>query len=238
MAVISVQAINSGSGAGTVAANLAASYTERGQKVLFIELDSRNLVGCWFGHNALDSDGWSNVYSLGKSWKSALFKSPAGTYFLPYGDASLDIEIAVNVLTEMLSTAPSKFDSIIILLPVGISLENYGIECDLAIKVVNPSPVSVMTLSRWLQANDTTDNIRFVMNACRHDVRLNLDLTLVLEEMLGDKLLSSYIYFDISIQETFAELSNVMVSAPYSQSHIEFKQLATVTMSYLEQRQR
>ncbi|MGF1776954.1 cellulose synthase operon protein YhjQ/BcsQ [Vibrio nomapromontoriensis] len=238
MSVISVQAINNGAGASTIAANMAAAYSERGHKVLLIELDTRNLIGCWFGQNALDSDGWTRAYISGESWNQGLFKSPAGTYFLPYGDAALDIEIATNVLKEMLQAASLKFEHIIVLLPSDLNIEDYGVVCDLAIKVVNPTPVSVMMLSRWLQNNESKSNVRFVMNLCRHDVRLCLDLTLVLEEMLGDRLFSSYVYFDIAIQEAFAELSNVMVSALYAQSHTEFKQLATVTLSYLEQVQR
>ncbi|MFA0086770.1 cellulose synthase operon protein YhjQ/BcsQ [Vibrio sp. 10N.261.51.F12] len=237
MALISVQSVNSGAGANTVAANMAAAYTSRGKKVVLIELDNRNVLGCWFGKHTLDDDGWANAHSNGKSWKDAIFMSPGGTCFIPFGDAHLDIEIMINVLSKMCQTASLKFDYIIVLLPNNLKIEDYGVSVDLALKVINPTPLSVTMLSKRLNNNPAMENTRFVLNACRHDVGLSRELVLVLEKMLGDKLLSSYLYFDIAVQETFAELSNVIVSALYSQSHIEFKQLATVTLSYLEQKQ-
>ncbi|GAL19497.1 cellulose synthase putative [Vibrio maritimus] len=236
MSVLLVKGIHAGVGANSVAANLAAAYTVLGHKVLLLDLDAKNLIGPWFGHSTENVLGWTDAIESGDSWKSALLKDPIGSYFLPHGSILLEPAEYRSRLSEMLGAAQDKFEIIIVSAHhdfVAAAVESIL----LTINVVNPTPSSVTLLNRFLQLNKADPSTYFVLNQCRHDMALSRDMTLVLEETLGTRLISAHLYFDIAIQEAFAMLGNVMTVAKRSNAAVEFRQLATVLLSQIEKNQ-
>ncbi|WP_112478516.1 cellulose synthase operon protein YhjQ/BcsQ [Vibrio variabilis] len=237
MSILLVTGIHAGVGASTVAANLAAAYTVLGHKVLLVDLDPKNLVGPWFGHPTDKASGWTDAVSSDQSWKQALLRDPIGSYFLPHGGSLLTSSEYARYLDEMLTAARDKFEIIIISAPHDIEL-SLSLTCSLlTLRVVNPTPMCVTLLSRQMALSPPDSNILFVLNQCRHDIALLRDMTLVLEEALGTRLISAHLYYDIAIQEAFAMLGNVMTAATRSNAAVEFRQLATVVLSQVEKNQ-
>ncbi|NLS11887.1 hypothetical protein HGP28_03145 [Vibrio sp. SM6] len=235
MGIISVQGANWGVGSSTIAANLAAAHTDLHQRVLIIEADSRNLMGMWFGRHEHPDIGWAPHYAVNQRWQEGLYKSPLGTYFLPFGTAALSSLELLNALQSMLVTARERFEHTIVLLPNQFDGKQLAHLVDLPLVVVNPSPGTVTLLARQLVEQQYATRTRYVLNMCRYNARIARELTLILEDMLGSKLLSSYVCFDLALQESVAALSNILAKAPKSQSCGEFRQLASLTLSQLEQ---
>ncbi|WP_234495179.1 cellulose synthase operon protein YhjQ/BcsQ [Vibrio maritimus] len=237
MSVILVKGVHAGVGASSVAANLAAAYTVLGHKVLLVDLDPKNLSGPWFGHSTEHVFGWTDAIKRQESWKSALMKDPIGSYFLPHGTATFTSLEYTDILAEILSAAQDKFEIVIVSAPHDISDILFEERISLTLNVINPTPSSVTLLNRALQRDAAKPSTYFVLNQCRHDVALSRDMALVLEELLGTRLVSAHLYFDIAIQEAFAMLGNVMTAAKRSNAAVEFRQLATVLLSQIEKNQ-
>ncbi|MFC5076574.1 cell division protein [Vibrio thalassae] len=237
MSVLLVKGIHAGAGANSVAANLAAAYTVLGHKVLLIDLDRKNLTGPWFAHSTEHILGWTDAIKRGESWKSALMQDPVGTYFLPHGSVPLMSVEYADYLLAMLNEAKNKFEIVIILAPHDFHEIAVKKGLSLVLNIVNPTPSSITQLHRFLQHNTYQPATYFVLNQCRHDVALSRDMTMVLEETLGTRLISAHLYFDIAIQEAFAMLGNVMTAAKRSNAAVEFRQLATVLLSQVEKNQ-
>ncbi|GAL32661.1 cellulose synthase putative [Vibrio maritimus] len=237
MSILLVEGIHAGVGASTVAANLAAAYTVLGHKVLLVDLDPKNLVGPWFGHSTDKVSGWTDAVRSNESWKQALLKDPIGSYFLPHGFAKLTSSEYASYLDEMLAAAQDKFEITIVSAPHDTELAPTPNSALLKLRVVNPTPMCVTMLNRQIAQNPPDDKTLFVLNQCRHDIALLRDMTLVLEDALGTRLISAHLYYDIAIQEAFAMLGNVMTAATRSNAAVEFRQLATVVLSQVEKNQ-
>jgi cellulose synthase operon protein YhjQ len=237
MSILLVKGIHAGVGASTVAANLTAAYTVLGHKVLLVDLDPKNLKGPWFGHPTDKASGWTDAVRCDESWKQALLRDPIGSYFLPHGGTMLTSSEYASYLDEMLAVAQDKFEIIIVSAPHDIELSPTPTSAFLRLRVVNPTPMCVTMLNRQIAQNPPDDKTLFILNQCRHDIALLRDMTLVLEEALGTRLISAHLYYDIAIQEAFAMLGNVMTAATRSNAAVEFRQLATVVLSQVEKNQ-
>ncbi|GMQ47630.1 cellulose synthase operon protein YhjQ/BcsQ [Vibrio sp. 10N] len=237
MSILLVKGIHAGVGASTVAANLAAAYTVLGHKVLLVDLDAKNLIGPWFGHPTDKVTGWTDAVRGEQSWKQALLRDPIGCYFLPHGSAALGVSEYSNYLADMLTSAQDKFEIIIVSAAHDFNQALIPESTLLTLQVVNPTPVCVTLLSRQLAHTPPDNKTLFVVNQCRHDIALMRDMTLVLEDALGTRLISAHLYYDIAIQEAFAMLGNVMTAATRSNAAVEFRQLATVVLSQVEKNQ-
>lgn len=237
MSILLVKGIHAGVGASTVAANLAAAYTVLGHKVLLVDLDPKNLKGPWFGHPTDKASGWTDAVRCDESWKQALLRDPIGSYFLPHGGTRLTSSEYASYLDEMLAVAQDKFEIIIVSAPHDIELSPTHASALLRLRVVNPTPMCVTMLNRQIAQNPPDDKTLFILNQCRHDIALLRDMTLVLEDALGTRLISAHLYYDIAIQEAFAMLGNVMTAVTRSNAAVEFRQLATVVLSQVEKNQ-
>ncbi|WP_163930363.1 cellulose synthase operon protein YhjQ/BcsQ [Paraferrimonas sp. SM1919] len=232
MAILSVSGVQSGVGGNTIAANLAATFCELGHKTIVVDASLKNLVGHWFGLRH-DQQGWSEKMDLQSAWQQVIFKDNQGTFYIPYGNKAQSQDAIKNALTLMLSELKLKFDIIIVNLDCELARAQQ-LDFDLHLKVLMPTPASVLLLNQFLIRENYPNQYLYVLNQCRHDIALNRDMTLLIQQILDKKLLNSAIYYDIALQEAFAQMQNLVTGAPLSHAKIEFSQLAQECLQHCQ----
>ncbi len=237
MAMLTVQGVCTGVGATTVAANLAVAITAQEQSTLIIECDSKNLVSSYLGKSESDTKGWASSFSQSGDWREGLFESPEQVHFLPFGQAFLEPEVVEKTVADIISQSMNRYEYIIVLLDSNCHYDSIVDKSDLNLKVAVPTPSCMTLLFRQLD-NIDPENTRVILNQYHPEFSISRDISLVMKDVLKARLLSSYVYFDIAVQEAQANLSNPLLLASESAVNREFSQLVAVILSQIEQRSR
>ena len=155
MDVICFVSDKGGVGKSTLTANVAAALHQAGKRVLAVDLDPQNSLRLHLGMDVQDSAG---LVREGLQ-AGALFTSPTGVHFLPFGQASAaDLQEFAGFLRRyphwlasgLQALAPLGFDYVLLDTPPGPSvyLQQALHAADLALAVVLPDAASYATVAQ------------------------------------------------------------------------------------------
>jgi len=260
MKLIAVSGLKGGVGASSVAANLTCGFNQLDRKVAIVDLDLRNFIRVYFSMIMTEEDGWAVRVNQGDDWALAFYQSPAGVYFLPFGergqfapgregsnryigsfsDTSSVYKLSDNFFSEMLASLASQFDYVILHLPVVTFssdhmklLQSLHAVIDLHLVVINPDTACYSILNTQGEKVSQFPKLKLLSNKYFSNSEVSSDFSFYMKKVWGELLVSNPIHFDEALAEATASLQTVGCYSPASLAATEFKTLALWTIATL-----
>ena len=226
MPLICVCSPNGGVGKTTLAANLAYSLARAGSKVLVVDFDVQNALRLHFGVPLSDERGYVAKALELHDWSQCVLSAGSNIFVLPYGDVS---EAQHQAFDQYLATDPHfltrglaallHYPGLIIIadLPPGPSpaLTALTSLADLHLVPLLADTASMSTLSHVEKQRLTGGKLNnklghyFVLNQSDNRRQVSRDVTALMEDKLGDRLLG-IIHRDESVVEANASQKSVL----------------------------
>jgi len=233
MKLINVAAIKAGSGATTVAVNLATALHQKGQPVLLMDCCPSNALRLHCAMEWQNTTGWMPLYQQQKPWYEACYRSQEGVLFLPFGEvngenAGQDLNTFlqhVNIIDafQQLDLDPNTW----LILDNPSQLHNIQTALqaptDLTINVMTVDPASYAQLRRMDLGNKDV----VLLNRFNPLLRLESDINDVIQNDYPNDVLPHHCYQDESIREALAFKQSVLSCAPQSRAAYDYNTLAT-----------
>lgn len=222
MKVVALVGAGGGVGTSTLAAHLAAGLVVQRRSVLALDLSPSNTLGLYFGMDFRDSRGLMSQLIAGEPWDGAVFRSPGGVDFLPYGIAPRQVSVAEVWGVERLRDAQLAPDSTVIV-DAGYgdtSLQRNAIDqADMVIVVASADPASAVALPRTLNHVPTKAGrtVMVCLNRFNPSRRLDRDIAVVIRSELGERLSPRVVHDDESFREALASQQTLFEYAPSGQ---------------------
>lgn len=260
MKLIAVSGLKGGVGASSVAANLTCGFHHLDRKVAIIDLDLRNFIRVYFSMIMTEGDGWAVRVNQSEDWALAFYQSPAGVYFLPFGerdrfastrdgsnsyvgsfsDTSSVYKLTESFFSEMLETLAGQFDYVILHLPVVTFspdhmklLQSLHAAIDLHLVVINPDTACYSILNTQGEKVSQLPKLKLLSNKCFSNSEVSSDFSFYMKKVWGEALVSNPIHFDEALAEATANLQTVGCYSPASLAATEFKMLALWSIATL-----
>lgn len=222
MKIVALVGAGGGVGTSTLVAHLAAGLVAQRRSVLALDLSPGNTMGLYFGMDFRDPSGLMSQLTAGKPWDEAVFRSPSGIDFIPYGIAPRHVSVAEVWGVERLRDADLSLGSTVIV-DAGYgdtSLQRNAIDqADMVMVVASADPASAVALPRIL-GNVATKEGRAVvvcLNRFNPSRRLDRDIAVVIRSELGALLSPRVIHDDESFREALSRQQTLFEYAPSGQ---------------------
>ncbi len=240
MKVVSVTGISGGVGATTVVAQLAATLSARGRRVIAFDFSPQNTLRLHFGMQWEDSNGIVPQVLSGKPWNEAAYRCENGVDFLPFGKcdeqsvAGFDrlLQQNPNWLSSRLDELDADDDTCVLIdCPrAGYTLRSQAHALsDLILVVLEADTLSYAALSesRTGFAPGDAEKVIYLLNGFDPTLALDHDIAKLLRVEQGARLCSVAIHRDESVRETLASKLSLDAYAPHSQAAGDFAALST-----------
>ncbi|MDY7538499.1 cellulose biosynthesis protein BcsQ [Undibacterium sp. RTI2.1] len=244
MRVIAVVSPKGGVGKTTVTANLAAEIVAFGGKVTILDLDPQNALRLHYGMQYDDANGVVRQSVLGQPWRDAMYSSPYGVDFLPYGivsetdRSSLEhhVKIKSTWLSSQLKSLNLADDHIVLIdTPPGptVYLQQVLHCANIALIVLKPDAASYSTIPSiesllHYYCGDREDffGACYIINQMDVTKQLHRDVYQMLRKNLGDDLVPISIHKDEAVSEALACQSPVAYYAKNCSATHDLHQIA------------
>lgn len=245
VSIIAVTNQKGGVGKTTTSAALISSLTQRGKRVLGVDLDPQGSLGFSMG---LDIENCTTVYDVLKgqaSIESAITKTESGD-LLPSNILLSAAELEFNrpgrefLLRNQLSTIESQYDYIIIDTPPALNIltVNAYVAADALIIPMTPEILSLLGVS---QIKETIETVRkfynarlrvlgVLLNKFNNRLSLNRDvqeMSQQIAQQLSTKVFETTIRGSVAVAEAPAHGESVITYSPNSKPSLDFQALVT-----------
>ncbi|HEX5392048.1 MAG TPA: cellulose biosynthesis protein BcsQ [Rhodocyclaceae bacterium] len=226
MKVVALVGAGGGVGTSTLAAHLAAGLAAQRRPALAMDLSPGNTLGLYFGMDFRDPRGLMSQLMAGEPWHEAVFRSPGGVDFLPYGIAPRQVSVAEVWGLEHLHDAHLDEGSIVIV-DAGCgdtSLQRNALDqADMVMVVVSADPASAVALPRTMGPVLTKAgrDVVVCLNRFNPSRRLDRDIAVVIRSELGARLSPRAIHEDESFREALARQQTLFDYAPSGQGAMD-----------------
>lgn len=245
MSIVAVVSMKGGVGKTSTTANLAAAIALRlGEgRVCAVDLDPQDGLQWYFGRRSAEHTGVCSQTLQGANWRDSAFLNPFGVRCMPYGVVS---EAEREAFENLLSKDPRRlqreleraglYDDQLVLLdmPPGPSIYlNQGFACaDLVVIVLLAdagSYATIMAMEAWIdEITPKRPDLAslYLLNQVDQAATLNHDITEILRQRLGERLLPISIHRDEAVSEALAFLKPVVFYDQGCQAADDFHRLA------------
>ena len=214
MPLICVCSPKGGVGKTTLAANLAYSLARAGSKVLVVDFDVQNALRLHFGVPLSDERGYVTKALELHDWSQCVLSAGSNIFVLPYGDVS---EAQHQAFDQYLATDPhflTRGLAALLNYP-GLIITALTSLADLHLVPLLADTASMSTLSHVEKQRLTGGKLNnklghyFVLNQSDNRRQVSRDVTALMEDKLGDRLLG-IIHRDESVVEANASQKSVL----------------------------
>jgi cellulose synthase operon protein YhjQ len=229
-----------GVGKTTLAANLAWELARLGARVVALDLDPQNALRLHFGVSLHDAGGLMPALRHGAAWQSALRRTAAGVWLLPYGQTDMAAALADGALLAAGALAPllrgvlaEPATILVVDTPPGPSAALGAVlpHADMLVTVLLADATSISLIPAVEQGSaygpGDTGRHGFVLNQVNPLSRLSRATAEAAGRHLGARLLGA-ISRDESVAEAIASQRSVAVFAPASRAAQDIARLAGV----------
>lgn len=222
MKVVALVGAGGGVGTSTLTAHLAAGLSAQGRPALALDLAPGNTMGLYFGMDFRDSRGLMSQLTTGEPWHAAVFHSPRGLDFLPYGIAPHQVPVAQAWGVEQLRNA-SLAQGTTVVVDAGCgdtALQKNALDqANMVMVVVAADPASSVALPRILSQvlAKAGREVVVCLNRFNPSRRLDRDIAVVIRSELGERLSPRVVHEDESFREALALQQTVFDCAPSGQ---------------------
>jgi cellulose synthase operon protein YhjQ len=253
MSILGIVSMKGGVGKTSTTANIASALaTMLGpNRVSVVDLDPQNALHWHFGVNE-KAAGVCKQAVMGRSLAGAAIDSPYGVLCLPYGRASeTDREAFEELLSQDAGWLGAQLEGVglgddgIVLLDVppgpSVYLKQVFACADLILIVLLAdagSYATVPAMESWLKDMSVLRpelNSFYVLNQVDKTQVLNRDVTELLQEHLGARIVPVYIHQDETVREALAFRQPVIAYSPDGKASNDIAQIATWLMDNLNQ---
>lgn len=214
MKIVALVGAGGGVGTSTLTAHLAAGLSAQERPALALDLSPGNTMGLYFGMDFRDPRGLMSQLKAGEPWHAAVFRSPWGVDFLPYGLASHKVSVAEVWSVEQLRQA-QLVEGTTVLVDAGCGdtgLQRNALDqADMVIVVVAADPASAVALPRILGEVLVPGGPEVVvcLNRFNPSRRLDRDTAVVIRSELAVRLSPRVIHEDEAFREALARQQTV-----------------------------
>lgn len=248
--------LKGGCGSTTVTANLAQALVKINKQVLAIEMVPNSLLQTHLGLPQEEQEGWAKQFLTEKPWSQAGYKSPQGTFFLPFGHLHAE---QLNTFSNHHSHYLSMLGDVTLQVSesngeqwqlfhanltelTNSALCSFVDSMDMIIVVMTADALSYLTLQSWMQKEEVSHlhrsgKLRFLVNQYQPETEIGRDFMLVLKKELSESLVPISIHRDTALLECVANLTTVQHYSPSSQAAKDFQSFAFWCVSALSSAQ-
>ena len=248
MALICIASPKGGVGKTTVASSLAWGIRREGFNVVAIDFDPQNAMRLHLGLPLESTGGYVGHLDAQRDWLSLLVDTPAGVGLLPYGAVTEEERLALNAalrqpgfLAERLAPMLTMPRTVVIVdLPPGMSsaLRAVASLADVRVTTLLADAASLALLpevdkgSFYPPSSKPGSRTCYVLNQVDPRLRLNREITEIVQLRLGDELLGS-VHRDEAVAEANATQRSIFQHAPHSLAAEDFGALVQEVLMML-----
>ncbi len=247
MKIIAIVSPKGGAGKSTLTANLAVAMVQREMRVLVIDMDPQNAQRL---HLGLDASETAGLVREGVHHE-AVFDSPFGVAFIPFGAAS-DDEIEEfraalaedpSWLRECIAGLHGEWDVLLIDTPPGANayVEQSLAAAHRALVVVQPDAASYLTLPSMVQMIEhyaepraAFEGYHYLLNQMPQRSKLAHEVRAMLLADASDKMIPLAIHKDAAVAHALANEQPLLEYQPGSMASLDFQYLADWLLETLE----
>lgn len=238
MKIVAVVGVAGGVGTSTLAAHLAAGMVIQRRPALAVDLAPGNALGLRFGMDFRDTRGLMPQLMAGEPWHAAVFRSPGGVDFLPYGVAPRPVPVAVAWTLERLREVQLPEDLTVV---VDAGYGDTALQRDaisrahMTLIVVSADPMSMVALPGLMTQvrAGAAGEVLVCLNRFNPSRQLDRDIAVVLRSELGAMLSPRPVHGDEAFREALARQQLVFDYAPSGQGAMDCHAQTTLTVARL-----
>ena len=239
MKILAIVSTVGGAGRTTLTAELASLLVARGNPVLAIECDPRNVLGMYFGMETPPKAGLSSpiLATASEAWADAGFVSDDGVLFVPWGSGGVDGEALArmdrdpNWLRKRLALVALPAHGVALVDTAtwpSVQASQAIAAADLVLVLTPPAPAVCATLESFRQAMVASGTpCAYVANLVNPARQLHADIMALLRTTLGPAMLPYPVHQDEGVPEAFTRNEAFHLSSPHSQAAHDLHGLAS-----------
>lgn len=240
MRTIAIVSATGGAGRTTLTAELASLLAARGQRVLAVECDPRNVLALHFGLRESARDGLvSHLAGHADAWANAALQSDDGVLVLPWGSEDGTTDAATSAaldarphwLHDLLARVDLPREAIALIDCTAWPSPHARQAIDAAefvLAVVTPDATACATLPRLQAAlRRARRHSAFVTNAVVPARALHTDIVALLRARLGAAMLPYVIHADSGVPAALASGEGFCLNTPESQAAHDLNGIAS-----------